>query len=55
MIVILVSESSFVISYNCFKGTAAEPSSSILTDISKSIVSSKSVDLNVVFSFVSCN
>ena len=30
--VILVSGSSFVMSYNCFKGTAAEPSSSILTE-----------------------
>ena len=37
IIVILVSGSSFVISYNCFNGTAADPSSSILTEISKSI------------------
>ena len=51
-IVILVSGSSLVISYNCFNGTAADPSSSILTEISKSIVSSRSVVLSVVFLFV---
>ena len=52
IIVILVSGSSLVISYNCFNGTAADPSSSILTEISKSIVSSRSVVLSDVFSFV---
>ena len=51
-IVILVSDNSFVISYSCFKGIAADPSSSILTDISRSIVNSKSVVLREVFSFV---
>ena len=50
--VILVSCNSFVISYSCFNGIAAEPSSSMLTNISISIVSSRSVDLKVVLSFV---